>query len=222
MLHCQKHKFSLPDDISYFNVAYMSPLLKVAELQGLEALMKKSNPTLVGINDFFDPVAQLKSSFSQLIHADKRQIALIPSVSYGMANAAKNLKYKPKGEIICLSDQFPSNYYPWQEAAVDNNQQLKIIYPGEERTSRVKEWNDKIVSAINTNTTAVCMGHVHWADGSLYDLKRISAACQANETYLILDGTQSVGALPIDIEDSVIPICALSISLFINIPLLIE
>ena len=200
MLTPQKHKFSLPDNLVYFNMAYMAPLLRVAEVQGMEGLLKKRNPTLLGHEHFFEDVERLKSTFGKLITAPAHQVAVIPSVSYGIANAAKNLEYKSGGEIICLDEQFPSNYYPWQRAAKDNDQTLKMIPSSNSSEIRVSGWNDNICAAINTNTTAVCLGHVHWADGSLFDLERISKLCQEHNAYLIIDGTQSVGALPIDVE----------------------
>src|SRR5699024_4127060 len=46
----------------------------------------------------------------------------------------------------------------------------------------------------------VAMGNVHWADGTLFDLKEIGKAAQASDAYFIIDGTQSVGALPIDVQ----------------------
>ena len=201
MLQNQKHKFSLPSDLTYFNVAYMSPLLKVAEVQGMAALMKKGNPTLMGMTDFFDDIEKLKTTFGQIINAPTSQIAVIPSVSYGVANAVKNLKYKPGGNIICLSEQFPSNYYPWERAAQEQSQELCVIGPSKDTSERISSWNQNIIDAINPNTTAVCLCHVHWADGSLFDLKKISKACQKNEAYLIIDGTQSVGALPLRLNE---------------------
>jgi len=179
----------------------MSPLLRVAEVQGMEGLMKKRNPTHFGMEEFFGAVTKLKTTFSKLIKAPAEQVAVIPAVSYGIANAAKNLNYKVGGELLCLGGQFPSNYYSWQEAAEDNNQKLKLIQGGTDPKSRVKVWNENILSAINPKTTAVCLGHVHWADGSLFDLRKISQACQDNDAYLVIDGTQSVGALPLYVDE---------------------
>jgi selenocysteine lyase/cysteine desulfurase len=201
MLDPQQHKFSLPQDQIYFNVAYMAPLLKLSQAQGMAALLKKANPTLFGQQDFFDDSHLLKSTFAQLISAPSEQIAIIPSVSYGMANAANNLTYKEDGEILCLEEQFPSNYYPWQRAAKKHDQKLLMISPEPDSNNRSESWNQNILSAINAKTTVVCMSHVHWADGTLYDLRAISQACKRHNAYLVIDGTQSVGALPLSIKD---------------------
>ena len=203
----QKHKFSLPDNLTFLNMAYMSPQLKVSELVGMEGLTRKNNPTQFNKQYFFDDVDKLRATFGQVINASAHQIAVIPSVSYGIANVSNNINWKPNGEILCLTDQFPSNYYSWQRAAEKENQKLKIIGPSASASNRVSSWNQNILEAITSDTSVVTMSHVHWADGSLYDLKQISQHCQKHDVYLIIDGTQSVGALPLDIRE--IPVDAL-------------
>ena len=196
----QKDKFSLPEDLCYLNVAYMAPLLKGVEDAGIAALKKKADPTKMGMQDFFGDVQDLKKRFADLVNGTTKQVAVIPSVSYGMANAALNLKYKEGGHIIMLEEQFPSNYYPWEAAAKLHGQEIKMIGPDSNSSHRALSWNQNILNAINEKTTAVCCGHVHWADGTLYDLEAISRKCKEHQAYLIIDGTQSVGALPFDLE----------------------
>ena len=45
------------------------------------------------------------------------------------------------------------------------------------------------------------MAHVHWADGTKFGLKAIRTRTREVGAYLVLDGTQSIGALPFDIEE---------------------
>lgn len=201
MMTSQKHKFSLPPDLIYLNVAYMAPLLKLAQVQGMDALLKKSNPTHYGMQDFFGDSDRLKATFGELISAPASQIAIIPSVSYGMANAAKNIDYKKNGKILVLAEQFPSNYYPWQRAAAENDQKLEVVGPSPSPAPRSASWNENLLASIDDQTSAVTMCHAHWADGTLYDLTAISAACQKHDAYLIIDGTQSIGALPLSIAE---------------------
>ena len=61
-------------------------------------------------------------------------------------------------------------------------------------------WNEKILSAIDNNTKAVAIGNVHWADGTLFNLEQIRKRTRDVGALLIIDGTQSVGALPFDIK----------------------
>ena len=84
-------------------MAYMSPQLKVSELVGMEGLTRKNNPTQFNRQYFFDDVDKLRATFGQVINAPAHQIAVIPSVSYGIANVTNNINWKPNGEIICLT-----------------------------------------------------------------------------------------------------------------------
>ena len=41
-------------------------------------------------------------------------VALLPSVSYGIAVAANNVAVREGQKILLLEYQFPSNVYPWR------------------------------------------------------------------------------------------------------------
>ena len=44
------------------------------------------------------------------------------------------------------------------------------------------------------------MGMVHWADGTIFDLEKIRKKTKEVGALLIIDGTQSVGAMPFDVN----------------------
>ena len=202
MLNCQKEKFNIPDDVSYINVAYMSPNLKSVEAAGIEGILKKTQPWKVTREDFFVPVINLKNSFAQLINCDKPQrISLIPSVSYGIANVVKNTKATSKDNIVLADEGFPSNYYSWKRLADKTGANIKIIGPPKDTPTKGLIWNQNIINAIDENTVAVSVGNVHWADGTFFDLKKIRAKSTENDAMLIIDGTQSVGALSFDVQE---------------------
>ena len=54
---------------------------------------------------------------------------------------------------------------------------------------------------IQDQTAAVCIGRVLWTDGTRYDLDKIAKKCRRHGTLLILDGTQSIGALNFDLQE---------------------
>jgi selenocysteine lyase/cysteine desulfurase len=51
------------------------------------------------------------------------------------------------------------------------------------------------------NTAAVLISSIHWTDGTLFDLRKIGERCREVNALFIVDGTQSVGALPIDVKE---------------------
>lgn len=201
MLTCKRSAFTLPPRITYLNCGYMSPQLKDAEKVGIRNLRRKRNPASIKPEDFFSDTELLRQEFAKLIHAaDPKRIVTVPSVSYGMANVARNLKIGRGDNMIVAAEQFPSNYYPWHRLCEETGAQLKSIAPPEAFTGRGQKWNERILDAIDINTKAVALGHVHWVDGTLFDLAAIRRRTREVGAVLIVDGTQSVGALPFDVQ----------------------
>jgi len=104
-------------------------------------------------------------------------------------------KLKAGKSIIVVEDQFPSNFYVWDN--LSKQQDLKLI--------TIKKENDKILTDsilenINSKTGIVAVPNCHWIDGSLIDLEKISEAVKSVGAYLALDLSQSLGVLPININ----------------------
>jgi len=142
-----------------------------------------------------------RKEFSKLIHADAGRIVLVPSVSYGLANVVNNINLSSSDNIIVAAEQFPSNYYPWQRVHQDTGAKLRVIAPPNELINRGKIWYERLLEAIDANTRVVALGNVHWADGTLFNLKEIRKRTRDVGALLIIDGTQSVGALPFDVKE---------------------
>jgi len=200
-MNLQKQLFDLDENATYLNGAFMSPSLKsVAEI-GKQQVDLKLRPYQVKGEDFFTTVASIKTEFAKLVNSnDSNRIAIIPSVSYGLANVAKNINVKGK-EIILVEQQFPSNVYPWFELEKTQQAKLNIINAPQDLENRGEFWNKRVLEAINENTGVVAISHVHWADGTLFDLKAIRKKTKEFGALLIIDGTQSVGAYPFDVQE---------------------
>ncbi len=200
MLH-QKDQFQLPEDIHYLNGAYMSPLLKSVEIEGINQLQKKRNPSQILSNDFFSASDLLKQQFAQLINGIEEQIAIIPSASYGLMNAVQNIPLNKGNTAIVVEAEFPSGYNSISKWCKQHGKKLLSIAP-EKNTARIGEnWNDKILNSINDDTACVLISSLHWSLGTVFNLKAIGQKCKAHDCLFIVDGTQSVGALPIDVKN---------------------
>lgn len=201
-LQHQKHLFDIPEDVTYLNIASQSPSFKAIYNAGLEGLKQKNRPYKITGSDYFEPVIELKKLFAQLIDADDyNRIATIPAVSYGMATVANNIQLKEGDEILVVDEQFPSNYYSWEKLATKYNATIKIINHPRQIEQSVKQWNQDIIEAITDKTAFVAMGNIHWSNGSLFDLKAIRDKTKAHNALLIIDGSQTIGALPFSVKD---------------------
>ena len=201
MIKTQKHLFNLEENITYINGAFMSPLLQSAAIIGKQQVDAKQRPYQITGNDFFNDVKSVKNEFSDMINASNPdRIAIIPSVSYGIANVVKNVNINNK-EILVVAEQFPSNIYPWMEMEASQNATLKVINPPDSLEHRGQKWNERLLESINEKTGMVAIAHVHWADGTLFNLKEIRKKTREVGALLIIDGTQSVGAYPFDVKE---------------------
>ena len=202
MLECQKHLFSLSEDVTYLNCATMSAQLKSVEQIGIENILKKSNPFQIEGRHFFEEREILKQRFAQLIEApDPQSIAIIPAVSYGIAIVAKNIPFNKGDEIIILGEQFPSNYYAWKQLEKEKGIIIKTIPAPAIGKGRGGIWNQNVIEAISPRTKMVSMPIVHWTDGTRFDMKAIRKRTNEVGAYLIIDGTQSIGALPFSVAE---------------------
>lgn len=201
-MNCQRKKFNLNKKFAYLNCAYMAPLLKKVEKAGIEGIKAKRQPNKVSGEDFFKDAETLRVLYSDLINnPEPNRIVMIPSVSYGIGNVVNNIPVG-KGENIVLTDgQFPSNVYPWKNHCDKHGADLVLVAAPDTEEQRGKKWNEEILKSITQKTKAVSLGHVHWADGTLFDLKAIRKKCDEVGAAMIIDGTQSIGALPFDIQE---------------------
>jgi len=199
-MQSQKHLFQLPEDIHYLNCAYMSPLLRSVEAAGQDGLALKRDPSKVVSQDFFTEVEQLRAEFGKLIGAPGKQCVLIPSASYGLMSAVRNTPLGPGKHAITISEEFPSGYFSLQRCCADTGADLHIVRPANGLVRKGQMWNEQLLEAINPDTAVVLLSSIHWMDGTIFDLAAIGQRCQEVGARFIVDGSQSVGALPIDVQ----------------------
>ncbi len=180
----------------------MSPQARRVEKAGIDALRFMRNPSEIGPDDFFETSNAIRRVFADLIHAEEpSRVSLAPSASYGIATAARNLDIPTGSELIVLFEQFPSNIYAWRRLASEKGLKLIQISPPEFSEHRGKIWNERILDSISSATSAICIPTVHWTDGTRFDMTAISTRARDVGAALIVDGTQSVGALPFDVQE---------------------
>jgi selenocysteine lyase/cysteine desulfurase len=201
-LTCQRDEFTLPAGLHYLNCAYMGPLPRRVQEAGIAGVQRKGDPSGIVARDFFEESDRVRALFAQLIHAaDPQRVAIIPAASYGIATAARNTSVRRGQNIVISGEQFPSNTYSWRTLSRRQGAELRVIKPPERSNGRGREWNARVLEAIDANTAIVALPNVHWTDGTRFDLVAIGACARAVGAAFIIDGTQSIGALPFDVNE---------------------
>jgi selenocysteine lyase/cysteine desulfurase len=178
----------------------MSPQLRSVEEAGYQGLIRKRNPMNFGPDDFFLPAMEVREKFGRLIGAKRDQVALIPSASYGAESAIRNIPCGPGNHAITVRDEYPSDYFTLHRWCQSHGAELRVIQAPETTQGKGREWNTRLLEAINGDTAFVVISSVHWMNGTAFDLEAIGLRCRETGAAFIVDGTQSVGALPIDVR----------------------
>ena len=192
-LSCQRHLFDIPDDVAYLNCAYMSPLLRRVVDAGQRAVARKAHPWDITPADFFSEVAQARRRFAELLGGGTGEddIAIVPAVSYGMAVACANLPLRRGQTVLLLDEEFPSVILPWRERARAAGATAVLLpRPADD------DWTRVILEAIDQRTAVAALPALHWTDGALIDLPRVVTRLREVGAALVVDATQSLGAMP--------------------------
>jgi len=191
----QRHLFSIPEDVTYLNCANMSPFMRTVEAAGGLAIGQRRQPWTISAEQWFGPAEELRSLFAGLIGAEKDQIALVPSVSYGIAVARKNIQLRSSQKIVVLDQEYPSNLYAWRELSKASGAQIVTVRRAGDGT-----WTEAVLQQIDGDTGLVAISNCHWTDGSLIDLEQVSRKTREVGAKLVIDASQSLGAYPLDVR----------------------
>ena len=105
-LQSQSHLFDIPGDVAYLNCAYMPPLPRTVRDAG-RRFLDDSTPWGITPRDFFEPGDRLRIAVAELIGGDADGVAFVPSVSYGIGVAARNLTVGPGRTVVMLDEGSP-------------------------------------------------------------------------------------------------------------------
>ena len=191
----QRAAFNVPADIAYFNTANLAPQLHAVRIAGEAALERRGRPWTISAADWFVDVERLRSLFGELVGTRGEGVAIVPATSYGFAVAARSLSLSAGQRVLVLDEEYPSGVYTWRAAAQRSGAEICTVArePGQ-------TWTDAVLAALDESVAIVSVPNVHWTDGALVDLAPIAARSRALGARLVIDGSQSVGAMPIDVE----------------------
>ncbi len=190
----ERSLFQIPDDVAYFNVAGISPLLRTALQHGQDGLSLKSSPWLINQDIFFDRTETARSLFAQLISSSPDHIAIVPSATYGVELAIKNLKLMPDDEVLVQAEEFPALILPLIRACKNANAKLVTV----PRPSD-SNWTHAICEKIRNKTRVVAFCPSHWTDGTVAHAETIANKARSMGSEVWVDGCQSLGAVPFDL-----------------------
>ena len=194
-LPVQRELFDIPDDVAYFNCASLAPQLRSAREAAEAAWRRRARPWLIRADDWFTETDERRALFARLAGVDADGVALVPATSYGLAVAAANLTAAPGQRVLVLADDYPSNFYTWRRFARRTSATVAAV----DRTGG-QSWAEALLDALDERTAVVAVLAVHWTDGALVDLDAVAARARAVGAALVVDASQALGAMPLDLS----------------------
>jgi len=155
---------------------------------------------LNGSNNFDDNseetvFGELHQVVSQLINAGPDDIAAGSSATELLCSLAWAISPSKDQNVVSTEIVFPSTVYPWQRVASSTGCEIRLA----------KEKNNfihinEIITLIDQHTAVVCISHVEYGNGQTFDLHLLAEAAHEHGALLVVDATQSAGAIPIDVQ----------------------
>ena len=199
MLPSQRALFEMPRDICYLNAASYSPLPLRTQDAGRAAVGRKGTPWTLAATFATEQHERARLAAARLINADPPDIALIPSISYGVATAAKLLTIDRGTRVIVLENDHSSPVLEWQTRAEAQGFAVETV-----RCPDDGDWTSAILAAIERSgappVSLASISSVHWSDGGLIDVEQVGAALRQRGAKFLVDATQSAGVLAMDVR----------------------
>jgi len=194
-LPVQRELFDIPDDVAYFNCASLAPQLRASAEAAAAGLGRRARPWTIGSDDWFTETEERRALFARLAGVDPEGVALVPATSYGLAVAAANLTARPGQRVLVLAEDYPSNRYTWQRFAGRTGANLVAVERRDGQT-----WAEAVLEELDERTAVVAVLATHWTDGGAVDLAAVAATARAAGAALVVDASQALGAMPLDLN----------------------
>ena len=140
---------------------------------------------------------QLHKTAADFVRAEPYEIAGGSSATELLSSLAWSISPKRGENIVSTSSAFPSTVYPWSRVAATTGAEIRLA-----ESKKGFSTTDAIRSLIDKNTSVVCISHTEFSNGYTYDLEKLSELTHKKGAILVVDATQSAGAIPIDVKKS--------------------
>jgi selenocysteine lyase/cysteine desulfurase len=139
----------------------------------------------------------LNRAAARLLNTDAKNVATGSSETVLMSSLAWAVMPQSGTNIVATEITHPSTIYPWMRVAQSTGAEMRWA-----RAEKLHIDPDHLESLIDDNTSVLCLSHVEYGTGQIYDLTRFAAAAHRHGAICVVDITQSAGQVPVDVTSS--------------------
>jgi selenocysteine lyase/cysteine desulfurase len=201
MLPSQRALFDIPREVCYLNAASWSPLPIATQEAGRAGVARKGKPWLIDPGLPAKQFERARRAAARLINADAEDVALISSVSYGVAAAAKLITVPAASRVLVLENDHSSAVLEWTTRADAGKFTVEMVPRPSDG-----DWTAAVLAAIDAPGAPpvglASISSVHWADGGVIDVDRVASALRKQGAMLLVDATHAAGVMTIEVRAS--------------------
>jgi|SRR5581483_9974961 len=199
MLPSQRALFDIPREVCYLNAASWSPLPLPVQEVGRIGVARKGRPWTLDADFAGEQHERARNAAARLIGADPSDVALISSVGYGVATAAKAMPVPRGSRVLVLQDDHSSPVLEWMTRAGAGGFTVEMVM----RPSDA-DWTRALLAAIARRGAApvalASISSVHWSDGGMVDLDAVAGGLRKQGAALLIDATHGAGVMAMDVR----------------------
>ena len=176
------------------NHAAVAPMSRpAADAMGALAQDVAQN-SMAHYDEWNEMVRTARHSVARLIGARAEEIAFLKNTTDGIIAVAEGLDWRAGDNVVLASCEFPANVYPWKNLE-SKGVEIHWVDESDARLSL-----EAYGAAMDDRTRVVSASAVQFHSGFRNDLAGLSEICKQYGALFVVDGIQSVGALPMDVE----------------------
>ena len=200
--------FSIPPNTAYCNTSTLgaSPKCVVDAVSNHmryveEALVTcdydPDRPSYLG---GYEDEPQLRERLGKLVNASKQEIALTRNATMGMNYIAHGLDLKPGDEVLLTDHEHPGGRTGYDLRRKRDGIVIKeVVLPAP--ANDPDELVARFAQAIGPKTKVVAVPHITSGFGIVMPVKQIAAIARERGCFVVVDGAQSLGQVPVDVQD---------------------
>jgi cysteine desulfurase/selenocysteine lyase len=190
------HDFGPFDGRIWLNCAHQGPLSHVAVEAAHEALSWKIVPSHL-TDDLFTAIPlQMREALGRLVNVPTDDIILGNSTSYGLHLLANGLSWRSGDEVLLVDGDYPADVIPWLDLQ-RRGVRIRFLHP-----QSLMVQAEELDNALSNATRVFCITWVNSFSGAAVDLHALGTVCRNHNVLFVVNGSQALGARPIDISQS--------------------
>ncbi len=196
-------EFPVTQDWSYLNHAAIGPFPRRTTAAIEEVVHGFSSPQEMDGEAREGSIQIARENVAALVGGQSDQVAFVGSLADAISLATAGIDWQRGDNVLIPREEFPSNVYPVLNLE-RHGVEVRYVDKGDDGFTSV----DRIAAAIDSRTKALVISHVEFMTGYRNDLTAIGTLCHDRDILSIVDGTQSIGPLAIDVAESKIDVIA--------------